>query len=101
MDKQKSKFGVIELMPNDSIYGYVNVKEFSDTKEIEIYEDYIDMGYLPQETTYSVVGGSISDLEFKYEDDDGSMQEGIISHVNHGVLLMKTKLKKYVPSQDK
>jgi len=101
MDKQKSKFGVIELMPNDSIYGYVNVKEFSDKKEIEIYADYIDMGYLPVETTYSLVGGSVSDLEFKYEDDDGIIQEGVIPHVNHGLLLMKTKLKKYVPTENK
>lgn len=101
MDKQKTKFGIVEIMPNGKIYGYVNVTEFSDAKEIEIIEDYIDMGYLPKKTTYSLVGGNVSSIDFKYLDEDGLPQEGEMPYVNHGILLMKTVLDKYVPTQDK
>tara|TARA_R110002074_G_scaffold183968_3_gene349371 strand:- start:281 stop:595 length:315 start_codon:yes stop_codon:yes gene_type:complete len=101
MDKQKSKYGIIEIMPNGQIYGYVNVIEMSDRQEELIVNDYIDMGYLPTENNYSLVGGSVDTIDFRYMDEDGIAQEGEMPYVNHGILLMKTSLKKYVPTEDK
>lgn len=100
MDKQKSKYGVVEIMPNGSIIGYVNVVEMTDEKEELIINDYIDMGYMPLENTYSIAGGKIDTIDFRYIDEDGFTQEGDMPYINHGILLMKTTLKKYVPTQD-
>ena len=101
MDKQKSKYGVVEIMPNGKIFGYVNVKEMSTQREINILEDYIDMGYMPISNTYSLHGGACSSIAFKYLDEDGYEQEGETPYVRHGVFIMKTQLKKYVPTKDK
>ncbi len=101
MDKQKTKGGIIEMMPKGKIQVYFKVTEFTDAKELEIIEDYIDMGYLPEKTTYSIVGGNVSSIDFKYLDEDGFPQEGEMPYVNHGVLLMKTILEKYVPTKNK
>jgi hypothetical protein len=100
MDKQKTKYGVVEIMPNGKIYGYVNVTEMSKQRELSIMEDYINMGYMPISNNYSLHGGSCSAIDFKYLDEDGYTQEGEMPYVRHGVLIMKTQLKIYVPTQD-
>ena len=100
MDKQKTKYGVIELMPNGKIFGYVNVSEMSNNRELEIIEEYIDMGYTPESTIYTLTGGGCSTIEFKYLDEDGDEQEGDMPYLSHGILVMKTQLKKYVPTKD-
>ena len=101
MEKQKSKFGVVELMPNGKIFGYVNVSEISDNREFEIIEDYIEMGYLPIVNNYKLAGGSTSTIYYKYLDQDGEPEEGESTHVIHGVFIMKTELEKYVPTKNK
>jgi len=101
MDKQKSKFGVIEIMPNQKIFGYVNVNSMTDKKEIEIISDYIDMGYLPLSNKYILQGGSVDTIDFKYLDEFNKRQEGSMPYVNHGIFIMKTELKKHVPIKDK
>ena len=101
MDKQKTKHGIIELMPNGKIFGYVNVAQMSEEREQEIISEYLDMGYLPLKNTYSVIGGGLSVIEFKYLDEDGLPQEGKLPHVQHGIMIMKTELKVYVPTQNK
>tara|TARA_R110000744_G_scaffold100699_3_gene194296 strand:- start:1151 stop:1465 length:315 start_codon:yes stop_codon:yes gene_type:complete len=101
MEKQKSKFGIVELMPNGKIFGYVNVSEMSQQREIDIIEDYIDMGYQPVINSYKLAGGNTSTIYYKYIDEDGLPEEGESTHVIHGIFIMKTELKKYVPTQDK
>jgi len=39
-------------------------------------------------------------LGFNFVDEDGIQQEGEVEYVNHGILIMKTKLKIHVPTQD-
>jgi len=101
MEKQKTKFGVVELMPNGKIFGYVNVAEMSDKRESAIMEDYIEMGYLPIVNNYKLAGGSTSTIYYKYLDEDGKPEEGESTHVIHGVFIMKTELEKYVPTKNK
>lgn len=96
MEKQKSKYGIIETMPNGSIIGYINVTSFTSDRELEVMHDYIDMGYLPEETTYSISGGKIDSIDFRYMDEDGIAQNGDMPYVKHGVMIMKTKLKLHV-----
>jgi len=100
MDKQKTKYGIVEKMPNGRIFGYVNVFEMSEEMECEILENYIDLGYEPLENKYIMSGGNIDSLGFKFVDEDGIPQEGEVEYVNHGILIMKTKLKIHVPTQD-
>ena len=101
MDKQKTKYGIIEIMPNGKIFGYVNVVKMTDYREKEIITEYLDMGYIPLKNTYSIVGVGMCNIEFKYIDEDGEVQEDELPHLNHGIITMKTELKVYVPTQDK
>ena len=101
MDKQKTKYGIIELMPNGKIFGYVNVVKMTDYREKEIITEYLDMGYIPLKNTYHVIGGGVNNIEYKYIDEDGELQEGEVPHLHHGIMTMKTELKVYVPTQDK
>ncbi len=101
MEKQKSKYGIVEIMPNGNIFGYVNVSKCTSERELEVMHDYIDMGYLPISSTYSISGGKIDSIDFRYMDEDGIPQEGDMPYVNHGVMIMKTKLKLHVPTKDK
>jgi len=101
MDKQKSKFGVVEIMPNGKIFGYVNVTSMTEKKEIEIISDYIDMGYLPLNNKYIMQGGSVDVIDFKYLDEFNVRQEGSMPYVNHGIFIMKTELEKHVPTKNK
>jgi len=100
MEKQKSKHGVIEVMPNGKVYGYVNVSKMTDEREFEIIEDYIDLGFVPVSNKYSLAGGGIQSIDFKYLDEDGIAQEGDMPYLNHGILIMKTELKRYVSTKD-
>ncbi len=100
MDKQKTKYGIVEKMANGDIYGYVNIREMSDEQEWDIIENYIDLGYEPLENKYIVSGGSIDSVGIKYIDEDGENMEGVVEYVNHGIIIMKTKLKIHVPTQD-
>ena len=101
MDKQKSKFGVLEIMPNGKIFGYVNVTSMTENKEIEIISDYIDMGYLPLNNKYIMQGGSVDVIDFKYLDEFNVRQEGSMPYVNHGIFIMKTELEKHVSTKNK
>ncbi len=99
MDKQKTKYGIVEKMPNGKIFGYVNVREMSDEQEWNVLENYIDLGYKPIENKYVVSGGCVDSLGFKYM-ENGELKEMEVDYVNHGVLIMKTKLKIHVPTKD-
>ena len=100
MDKQKTKYGVIEIMPNGKIYGYVNVTRMTSEREVLIMTDYLNLGYSIKSNEYKVMGGNVSSIDFKYLDEDGEVIEGSAPIVNHGYLIMKTRLEKYVPTED-
>lgn len=101
MDKQKTKYGIIEIMPNGNIYGYVNVTRMTSEREVLIMTDYLNLGYSIKSNEYKVMGGNVSSIDFKYLDEDGEVVEGSAPIVNHGYLIMKTRLEKYVPTKDK
>ena len=101
MDKQKTKYGIIEIMPNGKIFGYVNVVKMTEYREHEIITEYLDMGYIPLKNTYNIVGGGMSLIDFTYIDEDGEIQYEELPNLRHGIITMKTELKVYVPTQDK
>jgi len=100
MDKQKTKYGIIEIMPNGKIFGYVNIYKMNEEAEVEIMDEYLDLGYIPVSNKYLVSGGGLKYIEFKFLDEDGHEQEGEMPYVQHGILIMKTQLKVHVPTQD-
>jgi hypothetical protein len=100
MDKQKTKYGIIEIMPNGKIYGYVNVSKMTPEREQDVLSEYLDLGYIPMSNTYTVVGGGLHTIDYKYIDEDGVYQEDDLPYLNHGIITMKTKLKVYVPTKD-
>jgi len=101
MVKQKTKFGIIEEMPNGKLYGFVTVAEMNQDKEVEIISNYIDLGWQPVDNNYIISGGEISSIEFAFINEDGEREDGEMPYISHGVIVMKTLLKKYVPTKNK
>tara|TARA_R110002096_G_scaffold414986_1_gene616352 strand:+ start:618 stop:932 length:315 start_codon:yes stop_codon:yes gene_type:complete len=101
MEKQKTKFGWIEEMPNGKVFGTSIVKEMSFSREIETLTEYIDLGYTPSNNEYKLTGGDINTIEYVYINEDGERMSEDMPYVRHGIIVMKTTLKKHVSTEDK
>tara|TARA_B100001059_G_scaffold35564_2_gene28562 strand:- start:6339 stop:6647 length:309 start_codon:yes stop_codon:yes gene_type:complete len=102
MQKTKSKYGRIETMPNGKIYGVVNVTTLDEEQEYKVLSDYIDLGYVILSNEYKFCGGTTGYIIYHYYDTaSNTTTSEELDTIEHGVFVMKTELKKYVPNSGK
>lgn len=99
--RESTKFGIIEAMDNGQFFGYVRMHNMTDEYESSVIDDYLDAGWIPISSECSLVGGKVTSLNYVSIGEDGKQQETDVPYILHGLIVMKTLLKKNVSTKDK
>lgn len=90
----KSKYGVIRQSKDGVTKGYVDMGlNYFGIDEIDIMNNYFDLGYKVKANKYLIVGGQSTTYIYKYRSELGEKIEEKVEEVDHPTMMMVTELK--------